>query len=325
MTLSLFTAKCTAFCTGPEVRTVFEFPNNTWVENIAVRSNGDLLVTLINHPELHLINPFDHGNTTLVSTFPDAIGLWGIAEFQPDQFAVVVGNWSDVTLTTTPHSYSIWKVDMRPFFAIGAKVLRPAVVDKVTDIPEAILLNGLTLLSWDEKTVLVADSGLGAVWLVDIVTGGYYVTLEDPTMAAGPPFNIGINGIHHRQGYLYYTGSTQAVFARIPIYPNGTRAGDAEIIVTNRVGDDFAFDRAGNAYVTQDPYNTLYKVTPEGNVSTILGAANSPLIEGDTAAQFGRTPVDRSILYITTNGGIVAPVDGPAVGGKVIAFDTDCQ
>jgi hypothetical protein len=136
-----------------------------------------ILVTLIDHPELHLINPFDPDNTILVSTFPDALGLLGIAEFQPDQFAVVVGNWSDIPDATTPHSYSVWQVDMRPFLSQYDKLLRPAVVRKVTDIPPALFLNGLTLLNWDEEKVLVCDSGLGAVWIVDIVTGDYHIAI----------------------------------------------------------------------------------------------------------------------------------------------------
>ncbi|KAJ8103696.1 hypothetical protein POJ06DRAFT_242605 [Lipomyces tetrasporus] len=322
---SFLILRCVAFCGGPKVRTVFEFPFKTWVENIAVRANGNLLVTLIDHPELHMINPFCPGDGTMVSAFPDALGLLGIAEFQPDQFAVVVGNWSDVTFTTTPHSYSIWQVDMRPFRAVGSEVILPAVVEKVVDIPEAVFLNGLTTLNRDDQTILVADSGLGVVWRVNIATRNYEVILQDATMEPTPPYNLGINGIHIRDQYLYYTNSGLQLFARMPINPNGTRAGDADVLVTNHLGDDFTFDRRGNAYVTQDPGNDLYQVTPEGNVSTVLGGPDSPLIEGDTAAQFGRTPFDCHILYITTNGGLVNPVNGSAVGGKIIAFNTDCQ
>ncbi|KAK9366207.1 hypothetical protein V1509DRAFT_630478 [Lipomyces kononenkoae] len=324
---SLLIFRCAvASCVGPAVRTVVEYPFKTWVENIAVRANGDLLVTLIDHPELHLISPFGPGNTTTeVSAFPDALGLLGIAEFQPDKFAVVVGNWSDVTDKTTAHSYSIWKVDMRPFQAIGSEVIRPAVVKKVVDIPEAVFLNGLTTLNWEEQTILVSDSGLGAVWKVDILNRSYEIILQDSTMAPAPPYNLGINGIHILHGHVYYTNSALELFVRMPIKPNGTKAGDAEILATNHFGDDFTFDNEGNAYVTEDPGNALYKVTPEGSVLTILGGANSSLIEGDTAAQFGRTPADSNILYITTNGGLVNPVDGPPTGGKVIAFNVHCQ
>jgi hypothetical protein len=139
-------------------------------------------------------------------------------------------------------------------------------------------------------------------------------------MTPAPPYNLGINGIRIQHSYAYYTNTALGLFVRMPIYQNGA----ADVLVAGHSGDDFAFDRAGNAYVTQDPANTLYKVTPSGNVSTILGGADDPLIEGDTA-QFGRTPVDQHILYLVTNGGLLKPVDGPAVGGKVVSFNTDCQ
>ncbi|KAH8816637.1 hypothetical protein F5884DRAFT_818622 [Xylogone sp. PMI_703] len=319
--------RCGASFIKPALKTVYEFPLGTWVENIAVRNSGDLLVTLIDRPEIHLIDPFEPDNTTTIYSFPHATSVLGIAEFQPDQFAVVVGNFSLTALATVPGSYSIWKVDMRSFISHGSRVFHPATVKKVVDIPEGNFLNGLTILEESKKLVLVSDSGLGAVWLVDLVTGKHHITLQDSTMVPLPnatsvPGTLGINGVKIRDSHLYYTNSAQALFAKIPIHKDGTPAGNSTVLATDRFGDDFAFDIAGNAYVTQDPQNTLYKVTPSGNVSTVLGAADSPVIEGDTAAQFGRTRIDQHILYITTNGGIAGPVGGPAVGGKVIAFNT---
>lgn len=327
LSLAFIIRRCTVLGHGPAARVLFEFQNKTWVENIAVRATGDLLVTLIDHPELHLIDPFDASYSIKLATFPDVLGVLGIAEFHPDQFAVVAGNWSDVTFATTEHSYSIWEVDLRPFIAEGPRVIHPPVVKKITDIPEAYFLNGLTVLNEKEKTVLVSDSGLGVVWLVDLDTGRYHIALDDPTMkhpanGTTAASTLGINGIHIRADYVYYTNSGQELFVKLRIHPNGTQAGAAQILVANYFGDDFAFDHIGNAYVTEDPGNALYKVTPSGEVSVVLGGANESLIEGDTAAQFGRTPIDRDVLYITTNGGLVNPVDGPATGGKVIAFNT---
>ncbi|KAH8807214.1 hypothetical protein F5884DRAFT_788785, partial [Xylogone sp. PMI_703] len=218
---------------------------------------------------------------------------------------------------------------MRPFVSFGSKEVRPAVLKKVTDIPEANFLNGITLLSSKEKTILVSDSGLGSVWHVNLATADYYISIDDPTMkpaanATSAPDTLGINGLHIRNNDLYYANSGQELFVKMPIHRNGTQAGDPSILATDRVGDDFTFDKAGNAYVTQDPQNLLYEVTTSGKVSTVLGQATSSLVEGDTSASFGRTFADSHILYITTNGGLVNPVEGPAVGGKVLAFNTLC-
>lgn len=65
-----------------QVRTVFEFPKGTYVENLAVRANGQVLVTPLTEPNLLLIDPQRRGTLpTLVYTFPEALGLAGITEY----------------------------------------------------------------------------------------------------------------------------------------------------------------------------------------------------------------------------------------------------
>ena len=101
------------------IQTIYKFPNETWVENIAVRSSGQLLVTLATTPDVYQIDPFSSptgapSTATLIHSFPDATSTSGIVEIQPDIFAVAVGNWSTATFSTTNGSYSVWKLDLRP-------------------------------------------------------------------------------------------------------------------------------------------------------------------------------------------------------------------
>lgn len=188
----------------------------------------------------------------------------------------------------------MWKLDLQNGLANSTKI---------TTIPEAVLLNGVTTLG-ENGSILVADSGAGVVYRVDTKSGKYAIVLDDPTMkqAVNATLQIGINGLHIRDKYLYYTSSTQGIFARIPIHPNGTAAGAAQIIAHNGLDDDFTFDRAGNAYVATNSENTLQKITPAGNVTVVAGNINSILLAGSTAAQFGRTAEDSSVLYVTTDG-----------------------
>jgi hypothetical protein len=91
------------------VQTVYHFSNETvsytrksqdaaanhpclsqWVENIAVRSNGKILVTLINKPQVWQIDTA-RKSAELVHEFSDAISAMGIAEYGNDVFAVVSG------------------------------------------------------------------------------------------------------------------------------------------------------------------------------------------------------------------------------------------
>src|ERR1700722_14136610 len=90
---------------------IFEFAKGTWVENLAVRSNGKVLVTLGTSPELYQIDPFsDPAEATLVYRFPDAKALGGIAEVEHDVFAVISYNAS---LTTNGGAQFVWKADLR--------------------------------------------------------------------------------------------------------------------------------------------------------------------------------------------------------------------
>ncbi|KAE9366931.1 hypothetical protein N431DRAFT_548625 [Stipitochalara longipes BDJ] len=308
---------------SPAIRTIYEFPNETWVENIAVRSNGNLLLNLLSTPTLYELNPFNPapGSAKLLHTFPFATGLAGIAEIEPDVFAVVAGNWSLKTFTTTPGSWSVWKVDLNQ----GWNNL--PTVSKIADVTKASFLNGMTLLAPGSPYLLISDSVLGVVWRLNFLTSEYEVILESPLMqpAAGPIL-LGINGIHVFNSSVYFTNSFKGLFARVPIKLDGPDAGSAtgeyEVVANNGVGDDFIFDKVGNAYITQDPSDALQLVSQEGNVTVLAGNTNSTLLEGDTADAFGRTNWDENILYVVTNGGIAGTVPGTQiVGGKVIAVD----
>lgn len=168
--------------------------------------------------------------------------------------------------------------------------------------------------------VLVADSGQGVVYRVDTSTGKYSVAVNNTLMAPIQP-GIGVNGIHIRDGALHFTSSSQGIFGRVPIFPNGTASGAAVVVAHNGFGDDFTFDRAGNAYVAQGTLNTVQKITPSGKASIVAGNLNSSTLAGATSTHFGRTLGDEGVLYVTTNGGIQGPVNGTYIeGGKVVAI-----
>jgi hypothetical protein len=102
--LFTLTATASVIRSNPTLHDIWQFPLGTWVENLAVRTNGQLLVTLLSQPELYHVDPFQKTAPTLIHSFPNASGLLGIAEIEDDVFAVVAGNWSTTTLATTPRS-----------------------------------------------------------------------------------------------------------------------------------------------------------------------------------------------------------------------------
>jgi hypothetical protein len=94
------------------VATLWTFPNETWIENLAIRANGDVLCTSLNRNAIYKVNPFDHTAETL-HQFSSTDGCLGIAETASDIFVVVTANVSLKTNTAWPGSAKIWRVDVR--------------------------------------------------------------------------------------------------------------------------------------------------------------------------------------------------------------------
>jgi hypothetical protein len=310
-------------------RSVHQFPNETWVENLYIRSNGDIIATVLSSSDLYLIDPFKDSkdNAVLLNSFPGFMGLAGITEIKPNVYAVIAGNWSDIIFATTPGSYSVWEVDLTCYKNKGND--NGVEVRKIADMPQAGFLNGMIPLGTEKEVVLISDAYLGVIWKLDTKTGKYEVILDEPEMkdAPNPVTVLGVNGIKLRQGFLYFTCSTQEIFARVAINADGTKnvGTKVEILATGIFGDDFALDRDGNAWIAADPVNTLYRVTVDGKVANVLGSPTGGrgVVAGITAAQFGVTQKDRDILYLTSNGGIPSLInEGAIVGGKIISVDT---
>ena len=60
-----------------------------------------------------------------------------------------------------------------------------------------------------------------------------------------------------------------------------------------------------------------------GRQGVVAGDLNSTEIAGPTAAGVGGAGGDADVLYVTTGGGLEAPVNGDEVmGGQVVAVDT---
>lgn len=119
------------------VTQVYQFKDHTSLENLAARSNGELLLTAISDPNLFRVDPNKKGNrkAELVYQFPGATSLTGIVETSPDVFVVVAGNWSTQTFEGVRGSFEIWSVDFNS---------KKPTVKSIAAIPEAAGLNGIT-------------------------------------------------------------------------------------------------------------------------------------------------------------------------------------
>ncbi|KAJ7114418.1 hypothetical protein C8R44DRAFT_881260 [Mycena epipterygia] len=78
--------------------------NRTWLENLAVRPNGQILATRLDVPELYQITPDPHNpKPTLIYAFPSALGTLGIAELPATPMSMLS---SSVTFLSRPSPLS---------------------------------------------------------------------------------------------------------------------------------------------------------------------------------------------------------------------------
>ena len=274
---------------------VYQYPNSpyTALENLAVRSNGNILLSASNQPNTQLLDPSATSpQPTVLHTYPDATGTFGITQPLTDLFAIVVGNYSG--LSGVPGSFSIWTLDLRGGL--------PGEAIKVASITEAHSLNGASTVPGNSSIILVADSSLGAIFRVDI-TNGHYVEIEQNSLLnPTSSFPLGINGIHLLGGTAYFTNSAQGIYGSVAFNTEGTEACQPTIIThalsPSLAYDDFALDGCGNAYVNNHPQE-LTKITPAG-VQTVI--VNSTAFDQPTSAAFGTTSGLTCTLYVVTAG-----------------------
>ncbi|KAK3346552.1 hypothetical protein B0T25DRAFT_462459 [Lasiosphaeria hispida] len=312
---------------------VTQFPDPSWIENIAVRPNGDLLLTQLSFgPGTHLFSiPNPSGPSpavTTVHTFPTVATLFGITEAAPDLFVLVGGNAS------TPGAFYAWTVDFR--HAGGGASASPAITE-IAHLTDAVVPNGVTSIpahGRDEVgVVLVADSLAGLVWRVDAASGAYDVAVRVPELA--PPVGagasaVGVNGLKWHRGYLYWTNSALVGVYRVRVGRDGMVGEGAmvEKIAAIDAGflDDFAVDEDGVVWVVTNSDNRLLAVrVGDGESVVVRGGVADRAVLGGTAAAFGRGRSDGKVLYVTTCGGFRERANGgrnDTEGAKVVAVNT---
>ena len=304
---------------GPDdprpLTTIHEFAVDTFVENIAVRRNGQLLVTINSLNQVIQVDPFDHNRQpALVHTFPG--GAAGIIEVEEDVFYVTSG------IANKAGTGSIFRIDMAAFAADSqGNVQTEATVTKLLDLPDALFLNGATLLNRRRGIILVSDSVLGLVYRIDVKSATASIFLQDKLLLSANPAFPGVNGIKIFRGSLYLANLQSRQFLCAGITKGGNATGKVDVLQEKLTIDDFVFDQDGSAFMTTHIFNSVVQLCPNGERKRIAGGLNNTVVAGTTAGAFGRTKADRRRLYVTTEGGIVNPIQNKIGPGRVLAID----
>lgn len=332
---AVVTGECNVFPLS--VTALHTFADPTWLENLAVRANGEILTTRLDTPMLYQVNHLT-GEPVEVTSWNSTEwkGALGIAETTTDVFYVILAAMFDQeTFVKTSGVNSIFEVDMTTFaLTRNGSIKRDAVVTHLTDIPEADFLNGMATL--DDSHIYVSDVYSGVVYLVDTSTGDYQVAVNDTLMkfsvdGSAASTNLGSNGLKVRDGYLYWTNTARGFLARIPVGQDGLPTGSSEIVATNvPKADDFQFGDDGTVFVAQNQMDTLSAAWAvedgvEQTATAIAGSNVSTILAGVTSPKFGRTSQDSNRLYLSTSGGestFQSPFLPPSILADMLSNDS---
>lgn len=143
---------------------------------------------------------------------------------------------------------------------------------------------------------------------------------------------IGINGLAVHKGSLYWTNTEREAIFSVLIDPlTGFARPNATVrTVASGLGfavDDFAVDSDDNLWTAGG--NTVAMLPAAGDDAfradikpvIVVGSESSLTVAGSTSLRFADAS-SSPLLYVTTDGGMAAPVNGSVVeAGKLVAVD----
>ncbi|KAL6364759.1 hypothetical protein LRP88_00731 [Fusarium phalaenopsidis] len=291
-------------------RQLIELPN-VWIENVVLRSNGNILLTTFGNGDIYSVDP-SIPEARVVAKVKDIDALTGIAEVERDLF-VVSGGIYDGGTYFEEGSMKILLVDFRECGEShhGCPSVRPILEGK-----DAGVINGMTPLPHHQHIVLGAASWTGEIWRINTKTRTSEVIMRDDMLAAisTGPYPLGVNGLKISRGYLYFTNTGRQLFGRFKIDKFGNKIGDVEVIWQAPAGtkiapDDFSLDQDGNAFVGCFP-DLLIKITPDGKQTVLINGT----LAGATSTTFSKD--GKSLFVVTTGKG----VEG-VTGGQLVQVD----
>ena len=323
LAVSLFSSSIVSASFGPIVKKdkpvpqlIYQYQPVTWVENLAVRSNGWILPITTTSPLLNQLSP-DSGALKLVHDFSDyGNAIQGITAMTSDVFAVDVLTCNITALICTQGSVTTWLVSFKQGRSPYSSPSDTVSVHKVASFPKAGFLNGMAALS--PKVVLLADSFLGGVWSLNVVTGKKSLLFTDSSMKGTADIATGINGLRVRPGVLYFTNSAKATFNRIPINDrSGIRTGKAQVIASGLAApDDLEIEDAeGVAYVCNGALDQILRIRLDTGKQNVFAS-----ISGPTSVRWSSE--EQKQLYVSDIGGLLQYIShNHTLGGAIYSID----
>ena len=169
----------------------------------------------------------------------------------------------------------------------------------------------------------------GAVYVLNVYTGESSTLIQEEETAVPTGGTLGANGLKvlpikgTDTVYVYFDNTDAELLCRVPISLSKLeKTGPVETLQSGYSVDDFMLDTIeGVVYMAGGGTDSISRMSLSGEkVTTVLGGVNDTFIEGPTSVFIGRGFTDKPVKYITTNGGLVSPINGFTEGGRVVAM-----
>ena len=309
-----------------QLTVVAEFPEHFFLENLAVRADGSILITVQNRKELWFVpSPGEKLPVEPQLLFTFEFNACFVVEWKPEHFLIAV---ADVYETHEARLYELDLTGWKPGVSVTPR--------RMLEFPKPWAgLNGGCMVA---PNVLLAAGMAGLIWRVDLRDDGSAsarIWLQHDTMKNRPgekkPEQPGTNGVQfdHKTGYLYYTTTSQQLMLRVKVDLVTQDPIDfPEFVAGGREWDDFLIDEdRGVAYATTHRENTIDRVqlAHDGNREgrTVIGGEPfNEMLVGPSAGAWGRAHGDKgSIAYFSSDGGTAQPPDGKYRTAKVLRVE----
>lgn len=286
---------------GYTTQLLYQFPNYLqWVENLAVRQNGNILITTFDQAHIYELDPSSASAPRLVAKLPDADVAIGITEISADIFAVEAGYLN----RSTYHLDGTGRIDTLDFTCLSNGM---PTVKTVALLPDVGLANGMSALPFNSHIVLSADSISGLIYRTNTQTGKVDVAVNDTRLAPQDnpdPFLrlLGVNGLKTHEDYLYVTSSSAQFLGRYRIDTFGNPVSALQILVeynTPRSPDDFDVAKNGSIFAAT-PLDSVSRVSPGASKYDVTF-----IVDHDQELQRPSAAIlswDEKTVYVSTGG-----------------------